>query len=416
MKVLTEEKALELTVELLQNDKNIKDELEAKIPSMDGLASEEYVSAEIAKAALAGGDVDLSAYYTKTETNNLLDGKADKTDIPDVSNLATEEYVEQYVNEALEDIDVDVNLDNYYSKDETYSKSEVDTAIENAQIAGGNVDLTDYVKTETMNTALAGKADVTHTHDQYLTEHQSLDNYALKTEIPSLDGYVKTDDLPDTSNFVEKEDGKGLFSGSYNDLTDKPTIPEAYDDSALVEMVEDVETALDNKADKTELHTHTNKDVLDDITSDKVASWDAKATEEFVTSKINEASLSGGSVDMSIYYTKTETDDLLADKADSSAIPDVSNFVEKEAGKGLFSGSYNDLTDKPAIPSVDSLVSEDYLTTTLSDYALKSELPTNYLTEIPDEYVTETEMNEAIANIQSMSVSYDTTNKSIIFG
>ena len=38
-----------------------------------------------------------------------------------------------------------------------------------------------------------------HTHSQYLTEHQSLDNY------------------------VTKETGKGLFSGSYSDLTNKPS-------------------------------------------------------------------------------------------------------------------------------------------------------------------------------------------------
>ncbi len=43
------------------------------------------------------------------------------------------------------------------------------------------------------------KADSTHTHSQYLTEHQSLTNY------------------------VQKESGKGLFSGSYADLTNKPS-------------------------------------------------------------------------------------------------------------------------------------------------------------------------------------------------
>lgn len=43
------------------------------------------------------------------------------------------------------------------------------------------------------------KSDSTHTHSQYLTEHQSLTNY------------------------VQKENGKGLFSGSYADLTNKPS-------------------------------------------------------------------------------------------------------------------------------------------------------------------------------------------------
>ena len=32
----------------------------------------------------------------------------------------------------------------------------------------------------------------------------------------------------------------------------------------------------------------------------------------------------------------------------------LSEKVDKETGKGLFSGSYNDLTDKPTIPTVPS--------------------------------------------------------------
>ena len=52
----------------------------------------------------------------------------------------------------------------------------------------------------------------------YLTEHQDLSTYALKSEIPSLTGYAKTADLSTVAT-----------SGSYNDLTDKPTIPEAPD-------------------------------------------------------------------------------------------------------------------------------------------------------------------------------------------
>lgn len=44
------------------------------IPSTSGLATEEYVQQEIAQAQLGGGgDVDLSNYYTKTETDKLID-------------------------------------------------------------------------------------------------------------------------------------------------------------------------------------------------------------------------------------------------------------------------------------------------------------------------------------------------------
>lgn len=56
---------------------------------------------------------------------------------------------------------------------------------------------------------------------------------------------------------------------------------------------------------------------------------------------------------------------------------DTSNLVEKEEGKGLFSGSYNDLTDKPTIPSTDGLVSNETLNNTLKDYAKQSDIPTS---------------------------------------
>ena len=53
-------------------------------------------------------------------------------------------------------------------------------------------------------------------------------------------------------------------------------------------------------------------------------------------------------------------------------------FVQAEAGKGLFSGSYNDLSDVPTIPSKTSELQNDsgYLTEhqDLTDYATKSDL------------------------------------------
>lgn len=58
---------------------------------------------------------------------------------------------------------------------------------------------TNPVESQLIKAALDGKSDTSHTHSQYLTEHQSLANY------------------------VQKETGKGLFSGSYADLTNKPS-------------------------------------------------------------------------------------------------------------------------------------------------------------------------------------------------
>ncbi len=94
-----------------------KDELNAKadkseIPSVEGLATEAFVQAEIAKAQLGGEDteVDLSGLATKDE----LALKADKSEIPSVEGLATENFVLSEIAKAQVGGDNnDVNLDAY---------------------------------------------------------------------------------------------------------------------------------------------------------------------------------------------------------------------------------------------------------------------------------------------------------------
>ena len=81
----------------------------------------------------------------------------------------------------------------------------------------------------------------------------------------------------------------------------------------------------------------------------------------------------GGTVDA---YTKTQTDNLLKGK------------VDKENGKGLFSGSYNDLVDTPAIPTKTSELQND----------------SGYLTEHQDltNYATKTYVGEQVANAEHL--------------
>ena len=96
--------------------------LKTEIPSLDGYATTQYVDNAIANVP-SGGNVDLSNYYTKAETNAL---------IPSTEGLATEEYV----NNAVSNIPT-TDLTNYYTKSETYSKTEVDTLVANSGGSGG---------------------------------------------------------------------------------------------------------------------------------------------------------------------------------------------------------------------------------------------------------------------------------------
>ena len=69
----------------------------------------------------------------------------------------------------------------------------------------------------------------THTHSQYLTEHQSLEAYALKTDLHSHSNKATLDGISSTNvsnwNSAYTHSQSAHFSGNYNDLTNKPTIP-----------------------------------------------------------------------------------------------------------------------------------------------------------------------------------------------
>lgn len=96
--------------------------LKTDIPSLDGYATTQYVDNAIANIP-SGGTVDLSDYYTKEETNAL---------IPSTDGLATTEYVDNAVSNIPP-----TDLSNYYTKAETYSKTEVDTLVANSGGSGG---------------------------------------------------------------------------------------------------------------------------------------------------------------------------------------------------------------------------------------------------------------------------------------
>ena len=193
------------------------------------------------------------------------------------------------------------------------------------------------------------------------------------------------------------------FSGNYNDLTNKPTIPtnisafnndSGYITSIPSEYITETElnakgylTAhqdISGKADKTELHNHSNKTILDDITSEKITLWDNKST------------FSGSYDDLTNKPTiPTVTNDLtntLKSNYDAGYTHSQSTHAPSNAQKN------SDITkteiEAKLTGNITSHTHSQYLTEhqDLSNYALKSEIPTNYLTSIPSEYITETEL------------------------
>ena len=130
-----------------------------------------YVDNAIAQA-VTGGQVDLSNYYTKSETNAAIEaaapdlsGYALKTEIPDTTGLASEQYVQDQIAAIPE-----TDLSNYATI--SYVNTEIAKVV-----TGGQVDLSNYYTKNETNAAIeAAQPD--------------LSGYALKTEIPDTTGFT----------------------------------------------------------------------------------------------------------------------------------------------------------------------------------------------------------------------------------
>jgi hypothetical protein len=187
--------------------------------------------------------------------------------------FVNEDWVQEIVKNvatavAKEIKDVQVDLSNYYTK------TEVDEKVNNV-----TVDLTGYA-TETYVNEQIAKADISDKLPKNLSDLKEDDTHRLVTDTEKA-----------------KWDAKSNFSGSYNDLTDKPTIP-SLDGYATQEWVEGKKYLtdhqnLDNYATKTYVGEEIKKVDVSDQLKDYAKSVDVDALSSSVSKNTdNIASLS----------------------------------------------------------------------------------------------------------------------------
>ena len=232
------------------------------IPSLEGYATEYFVAAKIAEAELAGGDVDLSAYYTKDETyskdevNSLIPDVSDVARKSDLEGLATEQFVATVVG-AIEIPEVPTKV----------SELENDTGY-----------LTEHQD-------ISGKADVDHKH--------SISDITDYSE-PDLSEYAKKEDIPevDLSNFYSKTEVENIVEEAVGNISvpEVPTNVSAFTNDA----------GYITEQDLPDLSGYAKVTDIPDVSD--------FATEDFVKQKIAEAQLSDGEVDLSAFYTREEID------------------------------------------------------------------------------------------------------------
>ena len=170
------------------------------IPSISGLASEEFVTTKINEAKLNGVKVDLTP-YAKTADLSTVAKSGDYNDlnnkptIPNISGLASEAFVKNAINEAK------------------------------LNGSGSNIDLSIYAKTADLSTVAKSGSYIDLTDKPYIPSDPDLTPYAKTAELSNVAKTGSYNDLKDKPNIPNIPTLSTVAtSGNYNDLTNKPTI------------------------------------------------------------------------------------------------------------------------------------------------------------------------------------------------
>ena len=284
------------------------------------------VAAKVANVyTKAESDAKLVDYAKKTDVETKLAAKADVTAIPDVSGLAT--------------------------------KAEVTAAVAGVQVPS----IEGLAKTTEVEAKLADYAKTAEVDAKLV-------DYAKKTELPSIEGLAKTTDieaayakkteLPDVSGLATKQEVTDAVAGvqvpSIEGLAKTTEVEAKLADYA---KTAEVDTKLADYAKTAEIaNTYATKEAIN-----AVAGLDADTVSTLKTLAQN-SDLTTVAEKVKNVYTKAETDDKLATKADVTAIPDVSGLATKAEVAAI------------TVPSIEGLAKTTDVETKLADYATKAEV------------------------------------------
>ena len=372
-----------------------------ELPSIEGLAKTTEVEAKL---------VD---YAKEAEVNTKLAEKADATVIP---TLATKAEVTAAVEGVAKTAEVDTKLADYAKTAEiasTYATKEAINAVAGLdadtvaelKVLAQNSDLTtvaakvanvytkaesdaklvDYAKKTDVETKLATKADVTAIPDvSGLATKAEVTAAVAGVQVPSIEGlaktteveakladyaktaevdaklvdYAKKTELPDVSGLATKQEVTDAIAGvqvpSIEGLAKTTEVEAKLADYA---KTAEVDTKLADYAKTAEIaETYATKEAIN-----AVAGLDADTVSTLKTLAQN-SDLTTVAEKVKNVYTKAETDDKLAAKADVTAIPDVSGLATKAEVAAI------------TVPSIEGLAKTTDVETKLADYATKAEV------------------------------------------
>ena len=281
---------------------------------------------------------DMAGYPTTNQMNTAINsavaGKADANSVPTKTSQLTNDSgfltSHQSLDGLFDSVEYDSSAKRINFKDKTNTVvGYVDAApfvkdgmVENVEIDGNN-NLVITFNTEAGKQSISVSLDSIFNADNYYTKSQVDNDFAKKTDIPTLSDYYTKTEV--NAELAKKADTDNLAtvatSGSYNDLSDKPIIPEgAVIDSALSDSSNNavanriVKGALDLKADKTEIPDMA----------------------EYYTSKEVDGMIEG-------FVTQEDVDDLTADFAPYKYVDDTVNGAVNDAKPYVYETGINSI-------------------------------------------------------------------------
>lgn len=232
------------------------------------------------------------------------------------------------------------NLTNYYLKSETYNKSEVDTLI--ANVNSFNVEIVQSLPTTDIDLhtiyLVPKTGSGTDVYNEYIYINNNweligntavdLSNYYTKSETDTLlngkadisDIPTKISDLTNDSDFIETSSTAGLvkndgtidttsystFSGSYNDLSNKPTIPTVNDSTITIQSNGTTIDSFTTNASSNKTINIPSKDIDRDIFTFDMGLGDDAAANIAVAQKLYN-SISQGNTNYLIFLMSSTT-------------------------------------------------------------------------------------------------------------
>ena len=229
------------------------------------------------------------------------------------------------------------------------------------------------------------------TGNETIDINSDMANYYTKDEIDDLIANIEAGEVDLTKYYT-----KSQIDIKLNGYVEDDVLGSYYTKNEVNDLIDGLSTGGTLNVDLTDYYTKTEVNNL--IPTDYLTSIPA----EYVTeTELNNKGYLTQHQSLTNYYTKGEVNNLIDGLSTGDGEVNLTNYYTKDEVNNLIPKDY--LTEIPS-----EFITETELNKSLSGYAKLTDIPTDYIKEIPSEYITESELNDKgyLTEHQSLSNYY----------